>query len=140
MIARNASSVSIFLRLLFTQQGEQLVRGIRVVVIPLALLGKEEMKQSNVPIEDKSTLISFAVLLMLLFPLLLFFLLVFWGGGFKLPIQLKCKFCHTKCRRACIITHAMEARFQLKPVSRHPELCLSHAKGSFGLNRALTGV
>lgn len=82
VIARNASSVSIFLRLLFTQQGEQLVRGIRVVVIPLALLGKEEMKQSNVPIEDKSTLISFAVLLMLLFPLLLFFLLVFfWGGG-----------------------------------------------------------
>lgn len=81
VIARNASSVSIFLRLLFTQQGEQLVRGIRVVVIPLALLGKEEMKQSNVPIEDKSTLISFAVLLMLLFPLLLFFLLVFFLGG-----------------------------------------------------------
>lgn len=80
VIARNASSVSIFLRLLFTQQGEQLVREIRVVVIPLALLGKEEMKQSNVPIEDKSTLISFAVLLMLLFLLLLFFLLVF--GGF----------------------------------------------------------
>lgn len=78
VIARNASSVSIFLRLLFTQQGEQFVREIRVVVIPLALLGKEEMKQSNVLIEDKSTLISFAVLLMLLFLLLLFFSLVFF--------------------------------------------------------------
>lgn len=57
------------------QRGEQLVRGIRVVVIPLALLGKEEMKQSKALIEDKSTPISFAVLLMLLFllscPLLL---------------------------------------------------------------------
>lgn len=78
VIARNASSVSIFLRLLFTQQGEQFVREIRVVVIPLTLLGKEEMKQSNVLIEDKSTLISFAVLLMLLFLLLLFFSLVFF--------------------------------------------------------------
>ncbi len=65
------SSVSIFLRPFFTQRGEQFVKGIRVVVIPLALLSKEEMKQSNVLIEDKSTLISFAVLLMLGFLLLL---------------------------------------------------------------------
>lgn len=53
------------------------MRGIRVVVIPLALLSKEEMKQSNVLIEDKSTLISFAVLLTLGFLLLLFFFLLF---------------------------------------------------------------
>lgn len=53
------------------------MRGIRVVVIPLALLSKEEMKQSNVLIEDKSTLISFAVLLTLGFLLPLFFFLLF---------------------------------------------------------------
>ncbi len=67
-------SVSVFLRLLFTQQEERLVRQIRVVVIPLALFRQDEMKQSNVLIEDKSTLISFAVLLMLCLLLLLFLL------------------------------------------------------------------
>lgn len=66
------------------------MRGIRVLVIPLALSGKEEMKQSNVLIEDKSTLISFAVLMLLC--LLLLFLL--FTCFYKLPFQVKCKVGH----------------------------------------------
>lgn len=55
-----------------------------MVVIPLALLSKKEIKQSIILIEDKSTQISFAVLFMLAFLYFCFFFLLF-----DLPIQLK---------------------------------------------------
>lgn len=70
----HAAPFLFFSRLLFTRRREQLVTGIRAVVIPLALLSEEEMKQSNVLIEDKSTLISFAVLPYVVFS---FFVLFF---------------------------------------------------------------
>ena len=47
MWSHTLSSVSIFLRFLFTQQGEQLARGIGVVVIPLALLSEGDETQQR---------------------------------------------------------------------------------------------
>lgn len=76
------SSVSIFLSLLSRSGASRLARGIRVVVIPLALSDKEEMKQSKVLIEDKSSLINLAVLLVLLFLVPPFF---------EAPPWVKCK-------------------------------------------------
>lgn len=63
----------------------------------IQLLFFKEMKQSNVTIEEKSTPISFALLLMFMLLLTIFLPITFFFF-FHLPVQPKCRVCHKVLR------------------------------------------